>query len=559
MLSKNPVTKTFTAVIILIACTIGGFNKVRCQILFNANIAATPVSLNGANGSCASPGTSSPNVFSVNVTNVGILSSSKALCRINVTFTNCTGSFNVGSNTNPADNGVQFRLMAPDGTCFGVYSGGLSSSYNGTLSFALVSSTSCLNNPNTANMPSGATANSFVSNSNSGFFAAGWNGTGLDLTSSFNGVNANGTWKLIFSETTVSPPCLSSASLVFGNPSVNNQIGNGDDCSNPIVWDGGPICASTGGMTSSSQMPGWQGPGLNTWGNFNGGVSCDWNFANNNDVWIRFVAQSNQVCINISGLDFDSQSVVVSDPNTDGDNNPCTGSGGGRYWNLISCPRPSIYGATAGTSDCQNHCFSATAGQTYYLVVDGNGGAETPFYVVATSGTINTLPVELIAFNANYQDRIVHIDWQTASEMNNDFFTIERSNDGLNWEVLDIIDGAGNSDKILSYQTFDQLPHIGVSYYRLKQVDYDGKSSFSEIRSVHNMRQLTITPNPSSGKFVISGLSGHNKIRLMDMSGKILEMHSIEHVSCELDLTDRPSGMYMVMIPGSQPIRILKE
>jgi len=73
------------------------------------------------------------------------------------------------------------------------------------------------------------------------------------------------------------------------------------------------------------------------------------------------------------------------------------------------------------------------------------------------------------------------------------------------------------------------------------------------------MRQLTITPNPSSGKFVISGLSGHNKIRLIDMSGKVLEMHSIEHVSCELDLTDRPSGMYMVMIPGSQPIRILKE
>jgi hypothetical protein len=530
------------------------------QQIFYATIASPPADLSNASGSCATPGAGAPNMFPISVSNVGTLSSSKAVCRINLTFTNCNGSFNLGTNTSPATAGTQFRLMAPDGTtCFGIFSGGLGL-YDGTLNFGLVSSTTCLNNPSGGNMPTNPTASGLNITSNSGLFVAGWNAVGLNLATAYNGINANGTWKLIFSESTSSEPCLQSASLVFGDPTVDNQIGNGDNCVNPIIWDGGPFCTATNGLNNSSQMPGWQGPGLNTWGTFNGGLSCAWNFANNNDVWIKFIAQSSQVCVNISGLDESLQSVVVTDSNNDGDNNPCTGAGGGQYWNLVSCPNSSIYTTTAGEDANQNHCFTATVGQTYYLVVDGNGGAESPFYVSGISGTAYNLPIELVAFGAALKDRYVLIDWKTLTERNNDYFIVERSLDGVEWEIIDKIDGAGNSTELLSYKTYDFNPYRGISYYRLKQIDFDGKYSYSEIRSVTNTDELMVLPNPSTGIFGIGGMPKHqeNSILVIDITGQVLEQHSTEEESFQLDLTHRTAGIYFVIINGIEPIKIIK-
>ena len=195
---------------------------------------------------------------------------------------------------------------------------------------------------------------------------------------------------IIFSETTSSEPCLVAASLTFGNPVVSDQTANGDNCSAPIVWTGGPICASTSGKTGSTQMPGSPVVGGTAFGTI-GGITCDWNGANNNDVWIKFTPTSANVCISISGLDFNLQSIVVTDSNADGDNNPCTGNSyaagsNDPNWTVMSCPRPNLYTTTSGTQLNQQHCFTAVVGQMYYLVVDGNGGAESPFYISGVSG-----------------------------------------------------------------------------------------------------------------------------------------------------------------------------
>lgn len=523
------------------------------QLTFNASISSPPVDLTGANGSCATPGVGSPNVFTFSVSGVGTMSSTNTLINITTRFANCVGSYNL--------NLVSFRIIAPNGTCVGVYDGGLGTAYGGITEFGLVSSASCLNQPNTSNLPSTATASGFNSSSNSGVFSADWGGVGVDFASTFNGIDANGTWKIVFSESTVSEPCLQSASLSFGNPTVDDQTGNGNNCTNAIVWDGGPICASTNGMTSSTQMPGWAGPGASTFGTFNGGITCDWNGANNNDVWLQFTAQSTTVCINLSGLDNNQQSVVVSDPNTDGDNNPCTGASAGQYWNLVSCPNPSAYTTTAGTTINQNHCFTATVGQTYYLVVDGNGGAESPFYISGMAGTAYNLPIELISFDARLLDRNVELSWVTASEHNNDYFIIERSVDGVTWNFVEEIDGAGNSVELISYKTFDFHVIRGVTYYRLKQIDYDGKSSYSEIRSVYNTDDLMILPNPSTGIFGVGGMPKHqeNSILVMDITGQILEQHTTEEESYQLDLMQRSAGVYIVIINGLESIRIVKQ
>ena len=525
------------------------------QQTFNATISSPPVDLTGANGSCATPGAGSPNVFTFTVSGVGVMSSTNTLINITTRFANCGGSYNL--------NLVSFRIIAPNGTCVGVYDGGLGNSYSGITEFGLVSSTSCLNQPNTSNLPSTATASGFNSSSNSGVFSADWGGVGVDFATTFNGIDANGIWKIVFSESTVSEPCLQSALLSFGNPTVDDQTGNGNSCITPIVWDGGPICASTNSMTSSSQMPGWAGPGASTFGTFNGGVTCNWNGANNNDVWLQFTAQTTNVCINLSGLDNNQQSVVVSDPNTDGDNNPCTGANGGQYWSLISCPNPSSYTTTAGTTVNQNHCFTAVVGQTYYMVVDGNGGAESPFYVSGISGTsynLITLPIELISFEARLNNRQVDLTWQTATEHNNDYFSVERSHDGTSWETIENLQGAGNSTSLLSYQTYDFYPYRGIGYYRLKQVDYDGKTTFSEIQRVYKTDELMILPNPSSGFFGIGGMPKHqeNNISVLDITGKDLEHYTTEDESYQLDLTHRTAGIYFVIINGFESIKIIK-
>jgi hypothetical protein len=442
-----------------------------------------------------------------------------------------------------------------------VYDGGLGTTYAGFTEFGLVSSSSCLNQPNTANLPSGANAGGLNVTSNSGVFSADWGGVGVDFATVFNGINANGVWRIVFSEATGSEPCLQSASLTFGNPTVDDQTGNGNNCVSPIVWDGGPICASTNGMSTSSQMPGWAGPGPSAFGTFNGGATCNWNGTNNNDVWVQFTAQSTTVCINISGLDNNQQSIIVSDSNLDGDNNPCTGTGGGQYWNLVSCPNPTSYSTTAGTTINQNHCFSGVIGQTYYLVIDGNGGVESPFYLTGISGTSYTLPVSLVSFDARLITRTTEITWETASEKNNDYFIVERSQNGIDWEFLDKLEGVGNSSELQSYSTYDSHPFSGVGYYRLKQVDFDGKSTYSDIKSVVNTNDLMILPNPSSGIFGVGGLPKNqvNEIYIFDITGQLLKQYISDNDSIQLDLSGNEAGVYMVIINGLEAIKIIKQ
>lgn len=91
-------------------------------------------------------------------------------------------------------------------------------------------------------------------------------------------------------------------------------------------------------------------------------------------------------------------------------------------------------------------------------------------------GTRNTpLPIELISFDAEYDgEKEVIIEWSTASQINNNYFTIETSTDGYEWEELTKINGCGNCNTQIDYRIVDENPFKGVSYYRLTQTDYDG-------------------------------------------------------------------------------------
>ncbi|HSV76459.1 MAG TPA: hypothetical protein VLH37_05450 [Bacteroidales bacterium] len=117
------------------------------------------------------------------------------------------------------------------------------------------------------------------------------------------------------------------------------------------------------------------------------------------------------------------------------------------------------------------------------LIVDAIGAGVT--YATGPGGWAGTvvvspdpLPIELLSFSVNAGTESVLLNWETATETNNDFFTIERSTDVQNWEILGYVDGAGNSNKPLSYSFTDSQPLEGISYYRLKQTDFDGKYEY---------------------------------------------------------------------------------
>ena len=98
----------------------------------------------------------------------------------------------------------------------------------------------------------------------------------------------------------------------------------------------------------------------------------------------------------------------------------------------------------------------------------------------------NPLPVSLLSFTGECLDKTVEVKWITASELNNDFFTIERSTDAMNWQTISTVTGAGNSNSITHYSVIDINKNFHTSYYRLKQTDFDGTSTSSSIITVRN-------------------------------------------------------------------------
>lgn len=182
-----------------------------------------------------------------------------------------------------------------------------------------------------------------------------------------------------------------------------------------------------------------------------------------------------------------------------------------------------------------------------------------PYFVGAT-----VLPVSLIDFAADFNGRTVDINWTTVSEMNNDYFTLERSVDGTNYEPVVIVDGAGNSNETIRYHAEDIRAANGLSYYRLKQTDFDGGFVFSDPVSVwvdELPDLLTIFPNPAEDWITVSFhavLKEDFVLDLVDATGRIVDSYSIQAEeginTFDLDLSLFNQGVYFITLTNKSEV-----
>jgi hypothetical protein len=195
--------------------------------------------------------------------------------------------------------------------------------------------------------------------------------------------------------------------------------------------------------------------------------------------------------------------------------------------------------------------------------IDGsNTWQQTASPTFDASNGVITLPIELISFIAELRGiNEVELNWTTASETNNDHFTIERSADGIEFFSLITVKGAGNSNAFRKYSTFDKDPLEHLNYYRLKQTDYDGKISYSEIIPVNVGKKnlLVVYPNPATEilNFRIAESSGTDIIHEIRNIQGLLLSGGILHTSKNNDfftlgINELPPGTYMLRLITQQ-------
>lgn len=232
----------------------------------------------------------------------------------------------------------------------------------------------------------------------------------------------------------------------------------------------------------------------------------------------------------------------------------------------ISCDLAG--GSIAEPTDDYRYYFSFEYGNEFMPVfyqlntsgIEFGGGVTSALEVFNAPDVISSdncgllLPVELINFYAKRINRSVYLDWETVSEVNNDYFIVQRSEDGLNYTDLGVVDGQGTSLQKNSYAYTDHEAPQGTLFYRLQQVDFDGASHYSVIRSVGDIEkqegELFIYPNPASDLIYISGITVSDSYSVCDAFGKsvnsLIKPLKKNDGVLVLDISQLTTGLYML-------------
>lgn len=310
----------------------------------------------------------------------------------------------------------------------------------------------------------------------------------------YGGTNASNTFTICV--TTPPPPPNCSA----GNPTP------ADECANaPVLNNPNGFC----GTTSNSYTAGDPNP------------SCG---SSDNNSYLQFVAAD--VSLSITWW------VTSGSPCTDGVQFAIF-SGSCASPTLVSgtCINPTGGSGSTGTWNISG----LTVDATYYIYIDGYAGDVCDYVFAAQSGV--QLPIELTYFNGKVSNGVHYLNWATASERKNAYFEVERSFDGTQFTKLGKVISKANqgiSVQKLTYDYTDLEPADGINYYRLKQVDLDGKHFYSKVISLSSSKESNsiknLYPNPTSSKLdlmVQVSQEDFYVIEVYDILGKRVDVQKI--------------------------------
>jgi len=230
----------------------------------------------------------------------------------------------------------------------------------------------------------------------------------------------------------------------------------------------------------------------------------------------------------------------------------------------------SLTNSNNSTNITDNGSISVSAGETLgtHSTIVGSGcvtftgtssGSGTAFGSSACSNCsrCNTaLPITLISFTASYNSKAVLLSFSTATEINNKYFTIDRSTDGVTYTTIDTIAGAGNSTYVRDYSSEDINPVNGVNYYRLNQTDYYGENTHLQVTEATvniPVNGLEILPNPAKDNFIVSfndAIYESLRISIYDYTGRAVMVHNTEAVkgsnAIEVNISSLSKGLYFI-------------
>ncbi len=215
-----------------------------------------------------------------------------------------------------------------------------------------------------------------------------------------------------------------------------------------------------------------------------------------------------------------------------------------------------------------NEDFVGTIAIPYTIKDVKNKEASATIFLTQLANCENcALPIELYSFEATLNtNNSVDLEWVSLTEINNDYYSIYKSDDAESWELIEEIQGFGNSSEKQYYQTVDKSPNNPITYYKLTQTDYDGTVTNLGVRSVHfsgkELFNLFVYPNPTRGKVNLTGF--YSDIKLLRISSTVgldvtnavnMELQSDGTVS--LNLERLPIGVYFLQV-DNHTIKIVK-
>lgn len=242
-------------------------------------------------------------------------------------------------------------------------------------------------------------------------------------------------------------------------------------------------------------------------------------------------------------------------------------------WNTNSCGVTNLDSLLiarwdAGSNAWKNHGNGGYTGNTTMgtIITSAPVTNFSPFVLASSTKNTNPLPVQLLYFTAAPVNNTVDLNWATETEINNDYFTIDKSKDGVNFKFLKQVPTEalkGNSSNALNYKTYDLSPYEGINYYRLTQTDRNGNNHYASITQVNfsNKSFISVFPNPAANSVYVNVSADYDNanLKVMDALGREVLTQNISSSNVNfINTSSLISGMYLMIIDNGKVLNKTK-